>query len=142
MQDGNKIAEIEDRFLRSAATVGEIPIYALWGTILEHCPGARRRHLYDEELNDVFERAYSGATGRELWAACELAGLRWRFFDLLRINRIGLTHVNEYESTAAIVWYTKLLDRQRDSAPYRRTRRNAFIRPPNVAQPSRHEWVH
>jgi hypothetical protein len=142
MQEGNTIAEIEGRFLRSESAVGGIPIYQLWGTILEHCPGARRRHLWDDELNEVFERAYETASGRELWATCELAGLRWRFFDLLQFNRVGLTHVNEYESTAAIVWYTKLLDRQRDSAPYRRTRRNAFIRPPEVSRPSKHEWVH
>jgi hypothetical protein len=137
-----ELSAFEDEFLRSEQAIGNIPIWQMWGTILEHCPGARGRHLWDDELNDVFSHAYKHASGRELWATCELAGLRWRFFERLRWHRIGLSHVNDYEITSASVWYTKLLDRLRDTKSYRRSRRNTLIRPPETAQASRHEWMH
>jgi hypothetical protein len=138
------LRDIESRFLRATDVLhpqAPIPIWEMWGIILEHVPGVRGRRLYDEELNDVFKHAYEHASGKELWATCELAGLRWKFFDLLLRNRIGLRHVNEYEMMAASCWYTKLLDRLADVKPYRRTRRGAFIRRPDVS-PSKHTWAH
>lgn len=86
------------------------PVHERWTTVLTLCPFTRGKFLHDE-FDDELNRVYETGTFEEVFGASELVMLRWRFFAALAANKIGMTHVAEYEVMTAYVWMRRMTDR-------------------------------
>lgn len=116
--DALPIDLMESDFLRTAIIYpeDEMPVYERWMRILEFFPAIRGKHLY-EDVNAILDDVYRNGTGQVVGAAIDFVLLRWHFFDMLKANDIGRTHINDYEIEAAQVWRDKFIDRMPYAEP-------------------------
>jgi hypothetical protein len=132
---------MESDFVRTTIVYPEddMPVYERWMRILEFFPAIRGKHLY-EDVSAVLDDVYRNGSGQVVGAAIDFLLLRWRFFDMLKANGIGRTHVNDYEIEAAQVWRDKLLDRLPSVAP-ENYEVGKYIPAEAAAWKTQHRWL-
>jgi hypothetical protein len=80
-----------------------------WTMVLTDLPWSRGRTLFDDPTEE-FHRIYEKGTSQEVVGAAGYCLMRIDFFTLLESRGVNHRHVNDFEVTAAQVWFTRFGD--------------------------------
>lgn len=136
-----KVAELESVFLRQHVWFPEhaAAVHVRWTFVLEHVPGMRGRHLYDD-LSDVYEAALKLPSSYRLLATYDLSILQGRLWRVLADNGMTMLHAFGWELCAAQAWQRRLLARLEEQRPWRRNNFGKVKRPRSVPDAKTRRW--